>query len=302
VFWEDDDVRTSVLALAFAPVLGLACGGHGTPDTMLVSTSWLAAHLKDANLVVLAVGEKADYDGAHIPGARYMEYKEIAPKGANGLSAELPPMATLAAVFSNLGVGNDSRVVIYRIKDNALTQAARVYVTLDAMGLGANASLLDGNLPTWTDEGHAATAEVVSPKPGKLEPCAQNDVITDLAFVRNNLHQDGVRILDARSPEYYSGATPRPGFKPGHIEGAGNVFWNSAFTENGKLKPPSELRAQFSAAGVKAGDKVVTYCFIGQQASALYFISRYLGYDTRLYDGSWEEWSKDPALPVAMSH
>jgi len=290
-----------LLGWVFIPALALACGGHGTADTMLVSTSWLAAHLKDANLVVLAVGERADYDAAHIPGSQYVEYKEVAPKGANGLSAELPSMATLAAVFSKLGVGNDSRVVIYRIKDNALTQSARVYVTLDAMGLGANASLLDGNLSTWTGEGHPTTAEAASPKPGKLEPCAQNDVITDLAFVRDNRHQKGVRILDARSPEYYSGATPRPGYKPGHIEGAGNVFYNSAFTETGKLKPASELRAQFSTAGVKAGDKVVTYCFIGQQASALYFISRYLGYDTRMYDGSWEEWTKDPTLPIAVS-
>ena len=47
-----------------------------------------------------------------------------------------------------------------------------------------------------------------------------------------------------------------------------------------------------------AGDRVVTYCYIGQQASALYLISRYLGYDTRLYDGSWDEWSKHPELPT----
>lgn len=292
-------MKTSLLALVMVPVLVLACGGHGAADSMLVSTSWLADHLKDVNLVVLAVGDKADYDAAHIPGAQYVEYKEVAPKGANGLSAELPAMPVLAAFFSKLGVGNDSRIVIYRMKDNALTQAARVYMTLDAMGLGAGASLLDGNLATWTGEGRTVTAETAARKPGKLEPCAQSDVITDLEFVRNNLHKDGVRILDARSPEFYSGATTRPPYEPGHIEGAGNVFFNSAFSENGKLKPASELRAQFSAAGVKSGDRVVTYCFIGQQASALYFISRYLGYDTRLYDGSWEEWGKDPALPTS---
>jgi thiosulfate/3-mercaptopyruvate sulfurtransferase len=289
----------SLLLTLVIPAVALACGGHGTAETLLVSTSWLAAHLKDPNLVILAVGSKADFEAAHIPGAQYVEYNEVAPKGAGGLSAELPPMPALAAAFAKLGVGNDSRIVIYRIKDNAITQAARVFMTLDAMGLGPNTALLDGSLATWIGGNHAYTDEVATPKPAKLEPCAQSDVIADLAFVKANLHQEGIRILDARSPEFYSGATTRPPYKPGHIEGAGNVFFSSAFDESGKLKPAADLRTLFSAAGVKPGDKVVTYCFIGQQASALYFISRYLGYDTRLYDGSWEEWTKDPANPIA---
>jgi len=54
----------------------------------------------------------------------------------------------------------------------------------------------------------------------------------------------------------------------------------------------------FTDAGVKTGDRVVTYCFIGQQASALYTVARYLGYDARLYDGSMDEWTKHPELPI----
>jgi thiosulfate/3-mercaptopyruvate sulfurtransferase len=286
-------------ALLTVPASILACGGHGTPETLLVSTSWLAAHLKDPNLVILAVGAKTDFEAAHISGAQYVGYNEIAVKGANGLSAELPAMPALTATFSRLGVSNDSHIVIYRIKDNALTQAARVFLTLDAMGLGSNAALLDGSLATWISENRAFTDEVATPKAGKLEPCAQNDVIADLSFVKENLHKAGVRILDARSADFFSGAATRPGVKPGHIEGAGNLYYTAAFDESGKLKPAEELRKLFAAAGVKPGDKVVTYCFIGQQASALYFLSRYAGFDTRLYDGSWEEWSKDPANPVA---
>jgi thiosulfate/3-mercaptopyruvate sulfurtransferase len=193
-------------------------------------------------------------------------------------------------------VGNDSRVVIYRIKDNALTQAARVFVTLDAMGLGANAGLLDGNLTTWIRENRAVTDEIAAPRSRKLEPCPQSDVMADMAFVKSG----GSRVLDARSPEFYSGASSRPGYKAGHIQGAGNVFYASAFDESGKLKGADALRQLFTAAGVKAGDKVVTYCFIGQQASALYLVSRYLGHETRLYDGSMEEWGKDEGNPVAV--
>jgi thiosulfate/3-mercaptopyruvate sulfurtransferase len=288
------------LALFFAAgALAATCGGHGTPETLVVSTKWLAAHLKDGNLVILAVGEKKDYDAAHIPGSQFLDYKEVGEKGPTGLTLELPPMPRLAEVFAKYGVSNDSRVVVYRLKD-WLTPTARALLTLDAMGLGKNASMLDGNVDLWKEEGGEVTTEVPTVKSGKIEPCRQDDVIAGLDFVRDNLHKSGVRILDARSPEAYHGdpKTARDGYRAGHIEGAGNVHYDSLLTEKGKLLPVAEIQSKFQAAGVKSGDRVVTYCFIGQQASALYWISRYAGYDTRLYDGSMDEWSKNPDLPV----
>ena len=130
------------------------CGGHGTQESLIVSTGWLADHMKDANLVVLAVGDKSDYDAEHIAGSQFIEYRSVGVKGGTGLTLELPPMDQLAEVFSKLGVGNDSRVVVYRLKD-WLTPAARVILTLDAMGLGKNAAMLDGSLATWKEEGRA---------------------------------------------------------------------------------------------------------------------------------------------------
>ena len=299
------NIRTlaaSALAFALVGAAGAAaanCGGHGTPETMIVSPKWLAANLKDPNLVILAVGDKKDYDAAHIPGSQFIETKEVTEKGPTGLTFELPPMDRLAEAFGKHGVSNDSRVVVYRLTD-WLTPAARILLTLDAMGLGRNASMLDGNLEIWKAEGGAVTADVPAVKPGKVEPCPQQDVIATLDDVKSSLHRSGVRILDARSPEAYHGdpKTARAGYRAGHIEGAGNLHYDSLLTENGKLRPLSELQSKFAAAGVKPGDRVVTYCFIGQQASALYWISRYAGYDTRLYDGSMDEWSRHEELPV----
>jgi len=58
------------------------------------------------------------------------------------------------------------------------------------------------------------------------------------------------------------------------------------------------LAAMFHDAGVKTGDRVVSYCHIGQQATVVYFVARYLGYDARLYDGSWEDWGSHSENPV----
>jgi thiosulfate/3-mercaptopyruvate sulfurtransferase len=290
--------KVGAVALLAAGAAAATCGGHGTRESLFVSTKWLADHMNDANLVVLAVGDKADYDAGHIVGSQFIDYRTVGAKGETGLTLELPPMAQLAELFSKLGVSNDSRVVVYRLKD-WLTQSARVVMTLDAMGLGANAALLDGSLATWKAEGRATSQEAPVVKAGKLTPCPQSDVVADLDFVKANLHQAGVRILDARDPKVYSGETARAGMVSGHIQGAGNVYYNGLLdAQTGKLKPVEELQAQFRDAGVKPGDRVVTYCFIGQQASALYLVSRYLGYDTRLYDGSWDEWTKHPELPV----
>ena len=137
-----------IVGLGASAAAAATCGGHGTRESLFVSTKWLADHMKDANLVVLAVGDKADYDAGHIAGSQFIEYGLVGVKGDSGLTLELPPMDKLGEVFSKLGVGNDSRVVVYRLKD-WLTQAARIIMTLDAMGLGKNAGLLDGSLATW---------------------------------------------------------------------------------------------------------------------------------------------------------
>jgi len=293
-------MRTLILAalLIAAPAAALAapCGGHGDRTTMVVTTTWLAAHQNDPNLVVLAVGDKGEYGKSHIPGSLYLDYHDMSAQG--GLTLELPPMAELAETFGKLGVSDDSRIVLYTIA-NGTTQTARVYLTLDAMGLGARTSILDGGLPVWQGESRSVTAEVRTVKPGRIAPCPQTDVIATLDYVRANLRHAGIDIVDARDPEYYTGASVSRN-RAGHIAGASSIPYGSLVDETGKLKPAEVLQQQFRAAGVKTGDQIVAYCHIGQQASLLYFVSRYLGYDVRLFDGSWEEWARHPELPAEM--
>jgi thiosulfate/3-mercaptopyruvate sulfurtransferase len=290
-------IYVTCLALGQLAYGAAGCGGHGDRKTMLVTTAWLADHLNDSNLVVLGVGQKSDYDSSHIPESLYVEYHEThLMKSPAGLSVELPSMAELAEVFGKLGVTNDSHVVLYKIASNVTSQTARVWLTLDAMGLGPHASILDGGFPVWQKEGRAVSTEVRAVKRGKLEPCAQNDVITDLAYVRSNLRHPGVDIIDARVRDFYTGA--KVDTRKGHIPGSTSLPFEDLMDESGKMKPAEALQTLLAGAGVKRGDRVVAYCHIGQRASVVYFAARYLGYDARLYDGSWEEWSRNQELPT----
>jgi thiosulfate/3-mercaptopyruvate sulfurtransferase len=278
-----------------------ACGGHGDRDSLLVSTSWLADHLNDRNLVVLAVGDKAEYDKAHIPGALWVEYMAThVMQSPAGLTLEMSPMADLVEVFGALGVTNDSRIVLYSIR-NVDAPTARIALTLDAMGLGSHTSILNGGTPVWKGEDRPLTAEVRKATRGKIEPCPQNDVIVDVDYVRSNLHHAGVDIVDARNSEFYTGARIPDGQRAGHIPGASNITFSTLVDAQGKLLPADAIQAKFSSAGIKPGDRVVSYCHIGQQASLIYFVARYLGYDARLFDGSWEDWSRHADLPAETS-
>jgi len=276
-----------------------ACGGHGTRQSLLVSTAWLAQHLADPDLVILHVGDQGRYSEGHIPGARFLDYMDThCMKSPSGLTMELLPMTELAKNFEKLGVSNGSHVVLYWDAVEVASHATRVFWTLDAMGLGSRTSLLDGGLPVWRSEGRKLISEAPQVAPGKLTLCPQDDVLTDAAFVRANLNRAGVRIVDARTPAYFSGAQHGNGKSDGHIPGAANITFNTLLGDDGKFKSPGVLASMFRDAGVKSGDRVVSYCHIGQQATVVYFVARYLGYDARLYDGSWEDWGSHSENPV----
>ena len=288
----------TVATFVFATTLLTQAQTPKINESLIVTTDWLAKHLNDESLVLLQVGEKDEYTAAHLPRAQFIQIADISTPRGQGLTLELPSVEQLKAAFEKLGVSDKSRIVIYFGKD-WVTPTARVFITLDYLGLGDRTAILDGGFPVWRAEGKPVTAEVIEPKKGTFTPHPNNKLVVDAAWVKDNLNNSNVRILDARAPQFYTGAEQGRMPRGGHIPHARNIPFSSLVEDpSNKFKSPTALRELFSQAEVKPSTSVATYCHIGQQASLLYFVARYLGYDAHVYDGSFEDWSNRAELPV----
>jgi thiosulfate/3-mercaptopyruvate sulfurtransferase len=269
-------------------------------EPMLVTVDWLAGHLSDPDLVLLQIGNKKDYDKGHIPGAQFLEYESISTphNHAQGLMLELPPVEQLVSVFERLGVSNRSHIILYFGTD-WVSPTTRVYWTLDYLGLGDRTSILNGGLVAWQATHHSVSNEVKQPAKGSIAPAPRKEIVADAAWVSSHLRQPGVTIIDARTHEFYDGSQSDGNPRSGHIPGASNLsYLDVVDQDNNKFKSPEALQELFRAAGLKPGNLMVSYCHIGQRATVLYFTAKMLGYDAKMYDGSWEDWSHRKDLPI----
>ena len=289
-----------ILLISIASALSESNNDPKIRESMIVSVDWLAQHVNDDSLVLLQVGEKSEYETAHIPSAQFIQLADISTPRGQGLILELPSVDQLKTTFEKLGVTDKSRIVVYFSKD-WVTPTARVFMTLDYLGLGDRTSILDGGLPAWRAANKPVTAEVKAAKPGSFTPRPNNKLVVDAAWVSANLNKPGVAILDARARKFYTGEEAGQMPRAGHIPSAKSIPFSSLVDDSNKFKSAEALREIFSSAGVKQSETVATYCHIGQQASLLYFAARYLGYDAHVYDGSFEDWSHRTDLPVEKS-
>lgn len=297
-------VVRSLLTLCLASIaLGAQQRASNPRDAILVSTAWLAAHQNDPNLVLLHVGDPAEYQARHIPGARFVTLDDISVSdhSGQGLMLEMPPSEQLRQNLAKLGISDDSRIVVYYGKDR-VTPTTRVMFTLDYAGLGKNSALLDGGMDAWTRDGHSVTDAAPPVRTGKLSPLSLRPIVVTADYVRAHLGKPGVSVVDARASVFYDGVQtgggPAAPQRAGHVAGAKSVPFTEITDESLKLRSTEQLAALFTKAGVQPGDTVIGYCHIGQQATGMLFAARSLGHPVLLYDGSFEDWSRHTDFPV----
>lgn len=296
--------------------MGLLLHGTASAETpqnkvrteMLVTTKWLAAHLNDADIVVVCVaGSDGFYSENHIPGARLLRLSDIVTTRGD-LPNQLPSVEQLIKVLTQAGVTSSARIILYGDDYNLL--AARAYYTLDYLGLAGNTSLLDGGIGKWKNE--MRPLRKTEPKSTSLtfgaRPAHINQrILMDTGNIKDwTASPQATRptLIDARPSEEYRGARHSLDVhKLGHIPGAQHLYWQDLLVsrENPVLLPPNELRKKFEAAGAAPGKPVITYCRTGMQSSFDYFVAKYLGYDVRMYGPSFFEWSMED-LPSEISN
>ena len=297
----------AAIALIGAAVLAPALQGVESNDKtaespavkaeMLVSTTWLQEHSADRDLVVLYVGQdRTRFDGGHVPGSRFVRLDELVEQHKDSLN-ELPSVADLQALFESLGVGDDSRVVL--MGEHGGVFAARAYFTLDYLGHGDHAALLDGGLERWAAEGRPLSRDNVHPAPARFTPQLQPDILISTAEVRRLITEPpnggaaAYVLLDARPVNEFDGVVNSEAVaKAGHISGSHSLYWKKLIRSeaNPALLNPPELEDQFRRAGLQQGQRVITYCRTGMQSSFTYFVAKYLGHAAAMYDGSIYEW------------
>jgi len=270
------------------------------PDTLepVVSTTWLAERLGAPGLITLHVGSGGSYGREHIPGARNASLRRLVRENDVGIRDEMLEVEEIADVLEGLGIDDGSRVVIYFSEANAAWAAARYLLTLEYIGMAGRVAYLDGGLPKWVAEGRPVSSRTPSVEPGTLAARAVTDVIVDTEWLRVRLGQPGIAIVDGRPAEFYSGSSG--GGDDGHIPGAGNIPFSTLLSDDPPylLKSREELTSMFREAGAEVGDTMVAYCGTGLWGSLPYLAARFLDYEVRLYDGSFQEWSATEGLPI----
>lgn len=288
----------------------------------LVTTAWLADHLNDSNLRLVdtrwyllqpSKGE-ADYLNAHLPNAIYLSVDRdlSAPPLPDATTGRhpLPTAEAFAETMMRAGISNATHVVVY--DDAGGANAARLWWLLRYFSswnplAPENVSLLDGGLIQWIAEGRPLSNVVPNFARGEFQTRANPNMVVTKEEMIARTRDPHTLILDARAPERYRGETEPIDARAGHIPGARNapVADNLVAASEGReqidfrFRNTAELQARYDAFGANGADEIVAYCGSGVNAAADLFALHLAGYDnTRLYAGSFSEWSRDSELPV----
>ena len=279
---------------------------------LLVNTAWLAAHLDDPDILIFDTttllvpdpkleyrveGDQAGWAAGHIPGAAYLNCQDDLSITPHEFRFTLPEPDDFAARVGALGIGNDTRLVLY-----SRTQpfwSTRAWWCFYAMGFDG-AMVLDGGYNSWVSAGHPVSTDVSPMEPACFTARPRHEVIYGKEDVLAILDNPNVAVVNALSAEQFTGTGGITFGRPGRIANSVNLpYAEVCDMTTGIFSDAKTLQAIFKDAGATPDRKIVNYCGGGISATLGFFAQKALGYeDVALYDASMQEWGKDNSLPM----
>lgn len=263
-----------------------------------ITPAELKASLGDKNLILLDVSQKEIYNISHIEGAIHADVAEFIDK-QKSLYPALVPDESLQKSLRDLGINNDSRVVIYshNSQKDIFNSSYLAFVLLYS-GV-ESVSILNGGYMAWVFENDLLVSS--------LKPDIEDGTIRvlpkrDLIARATDLQGPSAKILDARSYDDYYGVTRSDGVaRVGHIKGAKSSYFATKFLKDNSLRDRSELEEIYIAGHeLNSSDEIIVYAKDALSASMEFFILyQYMGFkNTKLYEASLLEWGNDQNLPM----
>ena len=272
----------------------------------LISTATLAANLGNADWAIcdcrhdlqdVQAGRRAHEDG-HIPGSHFLHLDDDLSGQKTGSDGRhpLPEPARVLTKLGQIGVARATQVVAYDAQGGMY--AARLWWLLRWLGHDAVA-VLDGGIGTWTAEDRPLTRDLPAARSAILER-APGALPVDATFVLTHLDGNGMQLIDARAPDRFAGQNETLDPVAGHIPGAVNRFFKLNLDEQGRFKPATALRQEFTTLLADRNPReVVHQCGSGVSACHNLLAMEHAGLPgSRLYPGSWSEWCADGGRPV----
>jgi len=280
--------------LLFA-LLMAAQAGYARPE-LLVDSTWLAAHLSDANVRIVDLRPRG-YVDSHIPGAVWLDNNAI--RVANRPPTFLPTAEEFADLMARLGISSTTRVIAY--DERGGIYAARLWWILNYYG-HPNVALLDGGWTKWTQDQRPTNAAVPAYTRASFKINAGTVKVATAQDVLAAINKPGTKLVDARTQAEIDGKDLRNIKRGGFIESSVPVYWEDMLDPTTKVfKSAAEIQKLYRDRGIRAGDDVITYCQVGMRASHDLFTLALIGHDLaklRNYYGAWEEWGNRDDTPI----